>query len=217
MRVILPDRPGSLGAVATALGATGADIHAVQIVQHTDNLAVDDFLVALPAGVLPDELISACHQLDEVEVLWISRTPAGSLVTDVEVLERMLAEPGRAVEVLVQAAPRLLYASWAMVVTTAGEVLAAGPSAPEPATAVLTAVGVPDEPSQVDLPGEWLPGWPETTVAVVPVPGEPDHLVLVGRPGGPNFFGSELARLRHLAGVVQPTVSTDRTRETSTR
>ena len=32
MRVTLPDRPGSLGAVATAMGGVGADINAVEIV-----------------------------------------------------------------------------------------------------------------------------------------------------------------------------------------
>lgn len=220
MRVALPDRPGSLGAVATALGAAGADIQSVQIVQRDGELVVDDFLVGVPAGVMPDELISACHALDDVEVLWISRSPAGSLVTDVELLERMLAEPHGAVEALVRSVPRLLHASWAMVVTPSGDPVLIGPNAPESAAEVLAAVGVHPEPTQLDLPSGWIAGWPETTVAVVPVPGDVDHLVLVGRPGGPAFFSSELARLRHLAGLMHPVVTSlrsTRTTGTSTR
>ncbi|MGJ3509805.1 amino acid-binding protein [Enemella sp. A6] len=220
MRVILPDRPGSLGAVATALGSIGADIESVQIVQRGGEWVVDDFVVEPSAGVLPDELISACHGLDEVEVLWISRTPTGSLVTDVEVLEEMLADPRRAGEVLLRAAPRLLHASWAMVLTTDGDPVLVGPNAPEPAETVLAAVGVHREPARVELAADWMPGWPETTVAVVPVPQDPEHLVLVGRPGGPVFFDSELARLRYLAGSIHLGVqrlSTARTRGTSTR
>ena len=45
LRVALPDRPGSLGAVATALGTAGADIQAVEIVEKYEGFAVDDFMV----------------------------------------------------------------------------------------------------------------------------------------------------------------------------
>ena len=47
LRVALPDRPGSLGAVATALGTAGADIQAVEIVEKYEGFAVDDFMVCL--------------------------------------------------------------------------------------------------------------------------------------------------------------------------
>ncbi|HEY3004627.1 MAG TPA: ACT domain-containing protein, partial [Kribbellaceae bacterium] len=47
LRLILPDRPGSLGTVASALGEVGADIHAIEIVEHRrdDGTAVDDVVV----------------------------------------------------------------------------------------------------------------------------------------------------------------------------
>ncbi|HEV2930725.1 MAG TPA: ACT domain-containing protein, partial [Propionibacteriaceae bacterium] len=48
MRVSLPDRPGSLGSVATAMGGVGADINAVEIVEKGDGTVVDDFIVDLP-------------------------------------------------------------------------------------------------------------------------------------------------------------------------
>ena len=42
LRLVLPDRPGSLGAVATALGTLGADILALDIVERSVGHAVDD-------------------------------------------------------------------------------------------------------------------------------------------------------------------------------
>ena len=48
IRVSIPDRPGSLGAVASAMGTVGADIHAVEIVGREMGRVIDDFLVKLP-------------------------------------------------------------------------------------------------------------------------------------------------------------------------
>ena len=46
LRVELPDVPGSLGALATALGTAGADIEAIEIVEHrAGGVAVDDVLL----------------------------------------------------------------------------------------------------------------------------------------------------------------------------
>ena len=59
LRVLLPDRPGMLGAVATALGAAGADILGVDVVERAAGVAVDDLIVELPPGKLADSLVSA--------------------------------------------------------------------------------------------------------------------------------------------------------------
>ena len=83
LRVELPDVPGSLGALASALGTAGADIHAIEIVEHRQPrsgnaaTAVDDVLLELPPHVLPDTLVTACHKLEGVRVVWISRYNAG--------------------------------------------------------------------------------------------------------------------------------------------
>ena len=39
LRLVLPDRPGALGAVATALGHAGADIMSVDIIERSCELA----------------------------------------------------------------------------------------------------------------------------------------------------------------------------------
>ena len=51
IRVQLPDAPGTLGAVATALGAIGADILSVDVVERVGGTAIDDLVVELPSGL----------------------------------------------------------------------------------------------------------------------------------------------------------------------
>ena len=60
LRVVLPDRPGTLGAVATALGHAQADINAVEIVEKGTGYVIDDFMLTLPADARPDQLVTAC-------------------------------------------------------------------------------------------------------------------------------------------------------------
>ena len=63
MRITLPDRPGSLGSVATAMGSVGADINAVEIVEKkSDGSVVDDFIVDLPPNQLPETIVTACQK-----------------------------------------------------------------------------------------------------------------------------------------------------------
>ena len=66
LRVVLPDKPGSLGAVATALGNAGADILGVDVVERGDGQAIDDLAVELPAGRPPDVLITAAESVPGV-------------------------------------------------------------------------------------------------------------------------------------------------------
>jgi hypothetical protein len=55
LRVELPDVPGSLGQVATAIGEAGGDIEAIEIVEHrADGMAVDDVLLETAPGTMPD-------------------------------------------------------------------------------------------------------------------------------------------------------------------
>ena len=75
LRVELPDVPGSLGRVATAIGEAGGDIEAIEIVEkrHDEGVAVDDVLLEMKDGAMPDSVVSACNALDGVRVMWISR------------------------------------------------------------------------------------------------------------------------------------------------
>lgn len=201
LRLELPDVPGSLGAVATALGEAGADIAAIEVVEHRDDgSAIDDVLLELPATVLPDRLVSACQSVDGVRVHWISRYVAGaSLSMDLEAVEAMTASPHRAVERLTDAAPATFRADWAMALVRSD----GGP-------AVLAATHA--APSYLEEMGGWLDlrlagpvegpaDWTATVLAGAPVPGR-DVVVVFGRRGGPEILDSEIARLGHLAGLA---------------
>ena len=120
MRVTLPDRPGSLGAVATAMGGVGADINAVEIVEKGAGIVVDDFIVDLPPNQLPETIVTACQSLTGVRVEWISRYPeGGGLQSDLEALERMTADPVNAAEILASLCPVVFRSHFAALVEVA--------------------------------------------------------------------------------------------------
>lgn len=50
LRIALPDRPGSLGQIARALGVAGADITQVVVLDREAGRAVDDITVSCPDG-----------------------------------------------------------------------------------------------------------------------------------------------------------------------
>lgn len=201
LRLELPDRPGSLGAVATAMGAVQADILMMEIVERDQNSAVNDFLIELPPTTMPDTLVSACRDVEGVRVLWLSRyLDAGGLESDIELLERMTAEPDEAPAVLTDAAPRVFHAQWAAVLSAEGKALHATELAPDFDADTLAAIGSLRETHAVELPRDWTPGWAETIVAVTPM-GMASGFV-VGRQGGPAFLPSELRRLQHLAALA---------------
>lgn len=197
LRLILPDRPGSLGAVASALGSAQADICAVEIVEKGSGYAIDDFMLSLPSDARPDALLSACAELEDVEVMWVSSYPENwGLTGDMDVLEEMTASPGQAETLLADAAPTAFHCTWAMIVDqAAGDVVHATPLAPD-FCQVPASFGDLATPHVLELAANWCDGWGEQAVAVAPF--RDQHTIVIGRPG-PEFRRSELARLRHLA------------------
>lgn len=205
MRVSLPDVPGSLGAVATAMGSVGADILAVEIVEKQQGVAVDDFVVGMPPDGLPDTLISACQGLDGVTVEWISRYPeGGGLQSDLETLERMTNDPDHAAETLVASAPAVFRSQWAVLVEVQPDGRAVAtfntPMAPDLDSDQLKELAPFDESHRLDLPGDWLPGYGDSVGVVAPL-GDA-RAIVIGRLGGPTYLDSEVARLRHLARLA---------------
>lgn len=212
LRVQLDDRPGSLGSVAVALGAVGADILSLDVVDRGPGYAVDDLVVELPAGAMPDTLITAAERLGGVRVDSV-RPHTGLLEAhrDLELVDRIAAVGGRdaKLQVLVDGAPRVLRVSWCTVVqrtdasTTAVRRVAGSPGAPE--TRVRDVPWLPlARAAALDGAADWVPAvWRELDTALAAAPlGDPHTAVLLGRPGGPGFRPSEVARLGYLAGIV---------------
>ncbi|WP_027927936.1 amino acid-binding protein [Amycolatopsis benzoatilytica] len=207
IRVQLPDSPGTLGAVATALGTVGADILSVDVVERGGGLAIDDLVVELPSGRLPDALITAAESVEGVEVDAV-RPYAGILDThrELELVEEIAAQPKEGLSLLAEGVPKIIRAGWAVIVEhseSGPRRLASSSAAPE--NPVTDLPWLPLERATV-LDGEedWVPEtWKElgTELAATPL-GKPGVAMLVARPGGPNFRAAEVARLAHFAGIV---------------
>jgi hypothetical protein len=208
LRVSLPDVPGSLGRVATAIGEAGGDIEAIEIVEHReDGTAVDDVLLELAPGTMPDSVVSACNLLDGVHVLWISRYAAGGNVfLDLEVVEQLTQNPVTAHDDLVDLLPVAFRADWAARLSvTDGGLKQAHATSAAPDLGDEQARWLPlRRACRLEVDPEWaaLAG---NVVAGAPL-GETD-VVVIGRRGGPDILDSEVARLAHLAGLAQ-TIST---------
>ncbi|MDX6215624.1 MAG: hypothetical protein QOG99_1208, partial [Frankiales bacterium] len=117
LRVVLPDRPGMLGAVATALGQAGADIVSLDVVERGPEGAVDDLLVQLPAGGLADVLITSAQSVPGVVVE--SLRPylgADDLHRDLELVDELAASPAQALQLLADLAPGVFRAGWALLI-----------------------------------------------------------------------------------------------------
>ncbi|SDJ29020.1 ACT domain-containing protein [Frankineae bacterium MT45] len=206
LRVVLPDRPGALGAVATALGSVGADILSVDVIERSPGFAVDDLVLDLAPGRLADSLITAARTIEGVRVESIR--PYASVMDphrELELLDRLAAGGEDALEVLADGVARIFRAGWVLVLDSPDEsgksaVLAHSAAAPEIST--LAVPWWPAQPARVlDLDDEWVPSdWTNlgTELAIAPLG---DRALLVGRPGLPWLPG-EIIRLNHLAGIA---------------
>jgi hypothetical protein len=207
IRVQLPDSPGTLGAVATALGTVGADILSFDVVERGAGVAIDDLVVELPSGRLPDALITAAESVEGVEVDAV-RPYAGVLDThrELELVEEIAAQPSTGLDILAEGVPKIIRAGWSLVLHyTEDEVRRLASSSAAPEASITDLPWLPLERATV-LDGEdtWVPDtWQElgTELAATPL-GKPDRTLLVGRPGGPMFRAAEVARLAHFASIV---------------
>jgi ACT domain-containing protein len=209
LRLVVPDRPGTLGAVATALGTVGVDIVSVDVLERGGGVAVDDIVVDLPADRLPDSLITAAQAVPGVQVESL-RPFAGPLDThrELELLEALArAAEGTAVKLLGAELPRVFHSGWAVVVHGTAEhpceVLAASDAAPTFEGRTLPWLPL-SAPRLLPSDEEWLPQrWQEMAIEMMAVPfGSPRTAVVLGRSGGPAFRRSELLRLVHLTGIA---------------
>jgi hypothetical protein len=202
LRVALPDVPGSLGRVATAIGLAGGNIEAIEIVEHrSDGVAVDDVFLRMTDGVMPDSVVSACTQLDGVEVIWIQRYGAGGgLFLDLELVEEMTQRHTDARNVLVDALPSTFRVDWAARLrpemgrigivrrtTAAPESIPDGITWPETVTRGM----------RLEVPEPWT----HVIAAGCPL-GHDGDLVVIARRGGPAILDSEIARLSHLCALA---------------
>jgi hypothetical protein len=83
LRCALPNRPGRLAALAGAIGEAGGDIQAVDVVESTADIALDDLFISVdgPAGLRA--VVAGVQALKDVELIHAgpSRGHPGDAVT----------------------------------------------------------------------------------------------------------------------------------------
>ena len=194
LRVELPDVPGSLGRLATAIGLAGGDIEVIEIVEkRLDGTALDDVLLDTGPGVMPDSIVSACNQLDGVQVLWISRYASGGLVLDLEAVEELTSAPTEALDRLVDLMPATFRVDWAARIHRSDGIIRATGAAP----AELDFVDI-TRPARLEPPE----GSDDVDTLYAGARLDGNEIVIVARRGGPEFLDSEVARVGHLAGLA---------------
>ncbi|WP_372506204.1 ACT domain-containing protein [Actinomadura madurae] len=122
IRVRLPDRPGSLGQVARTLGAAGADVVQMAVLERDNGRAMDDFTVVWPAGAGTDRLAEGLGSVPGVEVvgIWPTAEPQGAF-PDAAVIGQVAAVPEHGARILADAVPAILSADWAGLAELEGE------------------------------------------------------------------------------------------------
>jgi hypothetical protein len=205
LRVVLPDRPGALGAVATALGSVGADILSIDVIERSPGHAIDDIVVQLPPDRLADSLITAAATVEGVRVESI-RPYHGQIDPhrELELLDHLADDPATSLVVLADGVARIFRAGWSLVldppVAGRSQVVARGGAAPEDES--LEVPWWPPGPARtLDVEGDWAgDSWSRlgTELAVTPLG---KLALLVGRPAL-RWLPSELVRLQHLAAIA---------------
>ena len=212
LRLVVPDKPGILGAVATALGAAGADIVSLDVLERGQGVAVDDVVVDLPRDRLPDSLITAAQAVEGVTVESL-RPFAGPLDThrELELLDALArAGEGTSAKLLAAELPRVFHSGWAVVLESADPWTVAATSDAAPSFDGLTLPWMPlHAPTLLPSEADWLPErWREMALEMMASPfGGPGCAVVLGRSGGPAYRRSELLRLAHLTGIATTVAS----------
>lgn len=207
LRISLPDRPGGLGAVTTALGQAGVNIVSLDVVESAEGMAVDHLVVEGKPNSSQD-IIGVIESVPSAVVDYIralsrdeDRREPLELAVDVVEAEK---DPLR---VLVDGVPGAFDATWSIAVRERSpqpEPLAASGLAPSLVGARLPWFPV-EAPRRLAV-GPWVPGrWSldqrSASFAVAPLRASNEAL-LVARSRGPGFRGAELAHLGHLARIT---------------
>jgi len=178
------------------------------VVDRGGGYAIDDLVIELPPGAMPDTLITAAESLRGVRVDSV-RPHMGLLEAhrELELLDHVAAAADNAtrLQVLVDGAPKVLRVSWCVVLRSSqGELERLAGSAGAPETKASSAPWLPIErATTLDGSGEWIPqAWRDMDITMLAAPlGDQHTAAVLGRPG-PEFRPSEVARLGYLAGIV---------------
>jgi hypothetical protein len=197
VRVWLPDRPGALGLVASRIGAIGADIVGVDVLERSEHVAVDEFAVTLGNADLIKLLVREIEEVDGASVEKCERVDRFPDPLDaLETVEHVSAAED-AKDLAVRLTERVqsdFSADWAAVLRDSALVASCGDGVPDPSMLLAFARGTSASPAVAA--GESGPD----DLAVAPLETR-DSFLLVGRAGHP-FRRRERRQLLALARVA---------------
>lgn len=203
VRLSVPDRPGSLGVVTSAIGAVSADIVKIDVLESESGRALDDVFVLVRD---PEHLGTVRDRLNGVAGVKVTGlqypAPPATGHADLELVDQVLSRPERGLQTLVDGAPHAFGGDWSALVeygpdATVLAVLAISAQSPGPDKVVVTSplrlASVRMTPPGADAP--------YGGAALVPIGSGPLALVLV-RVEGPEFHRSELWRMGQVGQIV---------------
>ncbi|WP_030172511.1 ACT domain-containing protein [Spirillospora albida] len=194
IRVRLPDRPGALGQVARTLGAAGADVVQMAVLERDNGRALDDFTVVWPAGAALERLIDGLGSVPGVEVLgvWPTVEPQGAF-PDAAVIGQIAAVPEHGHKILTDAAPGVLSADWACL----AQIAAGGRAGVVHVSAGC--LDLAELPALEPLRPRAFTAPDGVRYAICPLG---DQVLVVARSGAPPFHRTEVCRLEQLASAA---------------
>lgn len=203
LRVSVPDRPGSLGLVATTVGSAGADITRVEVLDNEGGRAVDDVFAAVRDQAHLQRVRERLAGTPGVEVLGVQcPAPPSTGHAELELVSQVVGRPASARQTLVDGAPTALGVDWAVLLAwgqdgSAGDVVASSTGWPGPGVVTVTAALRLTTLRLTPTGGDR----PYGGAALVPVTGTSLGLVVV-REDGPEIHRSELWRLEQIGDLV---------------
>jgi hypothetical protein len=206
LRVTVPDRPGALGALASAIGEAGGDITAVDVVERGPSAAVDDVLVETPDTTSADVILAKLKALPAIAIeAWQPFTEGDQLRDGLDIVDGLGSTASRALAAITRIAPAVLRARWVVIIDQVNGGVAitqASAGAPWVRWSALPWLPLPSA-GIVDADPAWLPhDWGgDPQLAAAPV-GDSQMALLAVRPTGPRFRPAEIAKLANLAAIA---------------
>jgi predicted nucleic acid-binding protein len=198
VRVWLPDRPGALGLVASRIGAVEGDIVGIDVLEQGDNVAVDEFAVALRDPRALDLLIREIEEVDGAsveEVRVVEHFPDPRLDALESAMRLCSATTVTELhETLVAEICAEFLADWTALLGAANLLASTGAAVPDVCVLEALVAGTAASPMVAD----GTTGPDDLAVAAVATH---EATLLVGRDGHP-FRRRERAQLVALAGIA---------------
>lgn len=203
IRLWLPDRPGTLGRVAAAIGRAGGDVIGIEILERGAGMAIDELTVLVDESGRIDAVIAELAGVDGVAVEDVhgvepDRPEHGVLALDVVSAVVSVAERSQRLTLLCRGLGDLLEADWVAVVDTeAGVVTFEEGRVPDPAWLIAFVVGTNHLPSSAE----------HTPSDVVWAPLVGTALVVAAERSGRAFRARERQQVERIGRIVGAVVA----------